>query len=90
MPLIADTSPAGIMHCGINHRQWRRPIGENFGSTSRFLDQAFEIGAFGATEANGELIVLPCADWPLKAEFVRGVSDLLVSGHDGESFAICD
>ena len=60
------------------------------GQTSRFLDQAFEIGAFGATEANGELVVLPCADWPLKAEFVREVPDLLVSGHDGESFAICN
>ena len=58
--------------------------------TSRVLDQAFEIGAFGATEANGELVVLPCADWPLKAEFVREVPDLLVSGLDGESFAICD
>ena len=78
------------MNCGINHRQWRRPIGENFRSTSRFLDQAFEIGAFGATEANGELVVLSCADWPLKAEFFREVPDLLVSGHDGESFAICD
>ena len=60
------------------------------GQTSRFLDQAFEIGAFGATEANGELVALQYADWPLKAEFVREVPDLLVSGHDGESFAICD
>ena len=58
--------------------------------TCRVLDQAFEIGACGATEANGELVVLPCADWPLKAALVREVPDLLVSGHDGESFAICD
>lgn len=58
--------------------------------TSRVLDQAFEIGAFGATEANGELVVLPGTDWPLKAEFFREVPDLLVSGRDGESFVICD
>ena len=58
--------------------------------TSRVLDQAFEIGAFGATEANGELVVLPGADWPLKAEFVSELPDLLVSGRDVESFAICD
>ena len=58
--------------------------------TCRVLDQAFEIGACGATEANGELVVLPCADWPLKAALVREVPDLLVSGHDGESFAICN
>ena len=51
-----------------------------------FLAQAFEIGAFGATEANGELVVLPCADWPLKAEFVRErakVTYWYFSGHDG-------
>ncbi|MED6308992.1 MAG: hypothetical protein VX624_03725, partial [Pseudomonadota bacterium] len=60
------------------------------GQTSRFLAQAFEIGAFGATVANGELVVLSCANWPLKAEFVREIRDLLEFGHDGESFAICD
>lgn len=58
--------------------------------TSRVLDQAFEIGAFGATEANGELFVLPGADWPHKTEIVREVPDLLVSSRDGESFVICD
>ena len=58
--------------------------------TSRVLGQAFEIGAFGATQANGELVVLPGTDWPLKAEFVCEVPDLLVSGRDGESFVICN
>ena len=58
--------------------------------TSRVLDQAFEIGAFGVTEANGELVVLPGAYWPLKAEFVSELPDLLVLGRDVESLAICD
>ncbi|MEC9185206.1 MAG: hypothetical protein VX930_13095 [Pseudomonadota bacterium] len=58
--------------------------------TSRVLDQEFELSDFGATEANGELVVLPGADWPLKAEFVCDVPDLLVAGRDRESFVICD
>lgn len=44
----------------------------------------------GGAQSFGGPIVVPGGAWPLNAEFVRQGPDLLISGHDGESFVVRD
>ena len=47
------------------------PIGKISGQT-RVLDQAFEIAPVVQLKQTMSLVVLPCADWPLKAAQFAG------------------